>query len=279
MGYYPGVLSVGHPEIKIGVNGGWTFGDLAGDVKIESVPLHLEFELPNTLIKAELPDNAPARSAGDLMKKFQVGDTQGNGGKSAAINLGVLSNEALSVLGNIQGRRLLFYVALGHIKLGPGNLPTALSIDYVGGPDGQLSGQVWSQYDTPQKDSDDTLFSIMLAAAYDGPGQSWTLEGGATSGRTDPVTIKELIEAFANVEGIPDIFSKLGINYLHLLYETGPGNFEFQCDVEVKNLFGENVSVEMIVDDRLHKVGGDTGEPAQKTGGDADTPAEKTREQ
>ena len=261
----PGTLSIGHPQITIGVNGGAAYGDLAGEAQIAGVPLDLALELPSTLLTAGLPDTATGQSAGDLMRKFQVSGAQAGDSGQGAIDLGALTLEALSVVGNVKGSRLLLYVAVGHIRLGPGDLSTQLTIDYLGGPDGQLSGQVWGQYDIHKQGSDDLLFSIVLAAAYDGPGKSWTLEGGAISATTDAVSIRDLIEAFSNAEGIPGVLDQLAIKYLHLVYETGPGNFEFQCDVEAKHLFGEDANVEMIVDVQLHKVAGEGAAQYAKT--------------
>jgi len=285
-----GILSLSSPSIDVHVIGktapdGRTLvsGAVAGVVKVSQVPIFIQVELPDGTFLAHLvtagepgtDGSPPPPSASSLLQAFQVGGDKPKAEDGGGVDLGVLTLNDLTVVGSMPARRVLFHLALGNIPVGPGDLNTQLTIDYFGGPDAQLSGQVWGQYDILQKGSDDTLFSIMLAAAYDGPGQSWKLEGGATSGRTDPVTIKELIEAFSDVEGIPDLFNDLGIKYLHLLYESGPGNFEFQCDVEVEHLFGENANVEMIVDVRLHKVGSDEGEPAEKTGDDAGAP-EKT---
>lgn len=259
----PGILALSHPEITIGVTGGSAYGDVDGDAQVEGVPLHLTLELPTTVLTASLPDTTPAPSAGKLLQSFQVTEPQGNGRANAAIDLGVLSLEALSVLGNIEGSRLLLYMALGHIEFGPGDLATQLTIDYIGGPNSQLSGQVWGQYDIHRKDSDDTLFSIMLLAAYDGPGKSWKFEGGAAGAGGEPVTISDLIEVFTDSADIPGIFNQVDISYLHLAYETGSGDFEFQCDVDVSDLFGAEATVEMIVDVHLHKVGQATGKSAQ----------------
>jgi len=126
---------------------------------------------------------------------------------------------------------------------------------------------VWGEYDILKKGSTDILFSLLLVAAYDGPGKNWKFEGGAASAGDKAVTIKELIGAFTDTDGIPGVFDQLAIRSLHLTYETGPGNFEFECDVEVHDLFGAGATVEMVVSVRLHKAGAATGRATWALGG------------
>ncbi|MBK7218724.1 MAG: hypothetical protein IPH95_17120 [Candidatus Promineofilum sp.] len=272
----PGVLALASPSIAIYITGKAdaydrvrVSGTVAGVVEIESIPLFIELELPSGAFEVQLlmPGEAPGAeakrpNAGALLNTFQVGGAPGQGENGAGIDLGVLALQDLTILGSVPARRLFLHLALGHIPLGPGELAAQLTIDYFGGPNGQVSGQVWGEYDILKKGSTDILFSLLLVAAYDGPGKNWKFEGGAASAGDKAVTIKELIGAFTDTDGIPGVFDQLAIRSLHLTYETGPGNFEFECDVEVHDLFGAGATVEMVVSVRLHKAGAATGRSA-----------------
>lgn len=255
----PGILAFASPSVEMYITGKAdeydtvrVSGAVSGVVEIEKTPVFIEVELPNGTFKAELlkGDDYAKHSAGALFQKFQVGSTQQNTKDDKGIDLGALTIEDLVVLGSIPARRLLFHLALGHISIGPGDMAVQMTIDYFGGENSQLSGQVWGQYDIHKKNTQDTLFSLMLSAAYDGPGKNWKFEGGAAG---SGVSIADIIGAFTDTGGVPGILNQIVIRYLHLSYETGPGNFEFQCDVEVKELFGKDAEVEMIVEVRLQK--------------------------
>ena len=259
----PGTVALAEPKIEIIVVGSNISAEISGDIIIHEIPLNLAVELPNSSFRADLKrdETEGGQSATALLNSFQIGSTNGNRQGRPGLKLESVTLNDLSLLGNIRARRALFHLALSKIPLGHGKLATQLTIDYTGGANSQLSGMIWGQYNISRKGSnDDTLFSLMLLAAYDGPGKSWKFEGGAVSGSEKAVSVKDLIEAFTDADGIPGIFAQLGIKYLHLAYETGPGNFEFQCDVEVDDLFGENANVELIVDVRLQKVGSEGGQ-------------------
>ena len=272
----PGILALASPSIGVQITGKTypggqvlVSGEVAGVVEVAQLPIFIEVWLPDGTFQAHaLIQGEPGVAgfkppdASALLQTFQVGGDTPQGEQKGGIDLGVLTLNDMTVLGAVPARRVLFHLALSQITLGPGDLAAQLTIDYFGGPESQLSGMVWGQYTIHKKGSDDPLFSIMLAAAYDGPGKNWKLEGGAASATTDAVSIKDLIEAFSDAEGIPGILDDLAIKYLHLVYETGPGNFEFQCDVEVEHLFGKDARVEMIVDVRLHRATDAAGGPA-----------------
>ena len=259
----PGVLALANPSITLQIIGSHQLipihanGTVSGLIEIEEIPIFIEVMLPDGTFKAELVQSEETQpTAGLILNKFQAGAKQQESHGDQGFDLGPVTLEDLSLLGSVRTRRLLVHLALGQIDLGPGELETQLTVDYMGGANSQLSGMIWGQYNISRKGSnDDTLFSLMLLAAYDGPGKSWKFEGGAVSGSEKAVSIKDLIEAFTDADGIPGIFAQLGIKYLHLAYETGPGNFEFQCDVEVDDLFGAGVDVELIVDVRLQRMG------------------------
>lgn len=265
----PGVLALASPSITVNIRGKadpddhlHVSGTTSGIVEIEEIPIYVEIDLPNGTFKAELlkqDDSGTSTGAGSLLHSFQVGGEPQHAENGQGFDLGALTLDDLTVLGSIPARRLLLHLALGQFQLGPGELAAQLTIDYFGGEDSQLSGQVWGQYDIHKDGGADALFSLMLAAAYDGPGKSWKFEGGAASASDGAVMIADLIAAFTDTGGIPGVFDQLGIRYLHLTYETGSGDFAFQCDVEVKDLFGADAKVEMIVDVHLQKVGDATG--------------------
>lgn len=271
----PGILALASPSIAVQITGKTNpddqvlvSGEVAGVVEVAQLPIFIEVWLPDGTFQAHLLIQGEPGVAGfkppdasALLQTFQVGSDTPKGEQKGGIDLGVLTLNDMTVLGAVPSRRVLFHLALSHISLGPGDLDGQLTVDYFGGPESQLSGMVWGQYNIHKKGSETPLFSIMLAAAYDGPGKNWKLEGGAASATADAVTIKDLVEAFSDAEGIPGVLDQLAIKYLHLVYETGPGNFEFQCDVEVEHLFGENARVEMIVDVQLHRMTDANGGP------------------
>ena len=291
----PNLLALAAPSITVYVTGKADADDrtqvsatVAGTVEIKDIPIFIEVELPDGTFEARLlqedavgdasmgglsadspqPEDAgndtrtAGHPAGALLQHFQVGGTS-QSGNTQGFDLGLVRLNDLTIRGHIPTRRLLLHLALDSIRLGPGDLAAQLTIDYIGGANSQLSGMVWGQYDILAKDSSTTLFSLMLAATYDGPGQNWRFEGGATSG--EGVTIKQVVEAFTDSDNIPGVLDRLELRYLHLAYETGSGNFEFECDVEVGALFGEHSSVEMIVDVHLHKADGASGTPTTYT--------------
>ena len=268
----PGVLALEAPSVTITINGRrnpfenyQVVGIIKGVVEIEEIPIAIDIELPSGTFKAELlKEDGSTNKPTSLFNKFQVGSADQSKG-NPGIDLGALTLDDLTVMGGVRSRHLLLHLALSNIQLGPGDLATQLTIDYFGGKEGSLSGQIWGEYHIHKKNTKNKIFSLMLAAGYDGTNKSWKFAGGAASASEgDAPSIKTLLEAFTDANNIPAILNDLAIKYLYLTYDTGSGNFEFNCDVEASHLFDEgedakDAKVEMIIDVHLQRV--EEGDP------------------
>lgn len=249
----PGVIALESPSISMQVEGGRVSGSVSGIVEIENIPLLIEVDLPGELISVQLVkgDGKP-QSAAALLQNFKASPDRGKKPNSKGVNLGALTLNDLKLLGSIKGQRALFHLALGNIKIGPGDMALQLTLDYVGGTNSQITGSVYGEYDVKRKgDPKTNLFSISLLAEYDGPEQGWLFEGSASAS----CSIKDLILAFdSDAKGIPGFLSDLAIKFLNLSYNTGRGDFAFSCEVDVKDLFAANTEVDLIVSINLRKV-------------------------
>lgn len=251
----PDVLSLASPSITISIEGKQVSGVVSGIVEIEQIPILIQVTLPNGTFKAQLvkEQDKQTPAARDLFSKFHVGSNSPSTNNSSGIDLKVLTIEDLMILGSVRARHLLFHLALGDIKIGPGKMSTQLTIDYFGGKKSQVSGMIWGEYDIIPKEATEPIFSPTLSATYNGPGKSWHFEGGASSGKTHP-TIAALIQVFDNnLNNVPDFLHHLKIYSLHMVYDSGTGSFEFSLDVDVTDLFGPGTDLEMKIDIKLHK--------------------------
>jgi len=254
----PGVIALESPSISMQVEGGRVSGSVSGVVEIENIPLLIEVDLPGELISVQLvKGDEDTQSAAALLQNFKVSPDGAKPPKGKGVKLSALTLNDLKLLGSIKGRRALFHLALGNIKIGPGNTALQLTLDYVGGTNSQITGSVYGEYDIKKKgDPKTNLFSLSLLAEYDGPEQGWLFKGSASSGDGPACSIKDLILAFdSDATTIPDFLSELAIKFLNLSYNTSTGNFSFSCDVDVKDLFGPDTEVDMIVSINLQKVG------------------------
>ncbi|MEM7572194.1 MAG: DUF6603 domain-containing protein [Bacteroidota bacterium] len=272
----PGVVALEAPKIDIQVEGGRISGSVTGVVEIENISLLLEGELPNETLSIRLAAAENQQlSAKELLQKFQV--KPGGNKPGSGIELGALTLDDLSLLGSIKDRRGLFHLALGKIKIGPGDMALQLTLDYTGGTNSRIAGSVWGEYDIFKKDDPNTkLFALLLLAEYDGPEQGWLFSGSETSGSTNtndsnnntakPASVAELIQAFdPEVKDIPAFLRELAIRFLNLSYNTGTGDFAFSLEVDTDGLFGPNAEVDMIAKVDLRKVGAGATATYEKT--------------
>lgn len=251
----PGIIALESPSISMQILGGSISGSVSGIIEIEKIPLLVEVDLPEETVTVKLTSDAGKNnSAADLLKKFQVSPDKATKPDSKGINLGnALTLQDLTLLGSIKGRRALFHLALGQIKIGPGEMGLQLSLDYTGGTNSRISGSVYGEYDIKQPGNSGTnLLTLTLLAEYDGPEQGWLFKGSESA----TCSIGELIEVFdPGAKGVPDFLNNLTLKFLNLSYNTGTQSFSFSCEVDAKQLFGANTEADLIIGIDLKKSG------------------------
>ncbi|KAA3637230.1 MAG: hypothetical protein DWQ02_07050 [Bacteroidetes bacterium] len=252
----PGVIELESPSIGIEIFGGNVSGSVSGIIEIENIPLLVEVDLPEELVTVKLvpPGKGETQSAADLLQKFQASPNKATKPDSKGVNLGnALTLQDLTLLGSIKSRRALFHLALGQIKIGPGEMGLQLSIDYTGGTNSNIKGSVYGEYDIKkQNDPNTNLLSLTLLAEYDGPEQGWLFQGSESAS----CSIGELVTAFdKNAKDIPGFLNNVTLKFLNLSYNTGTQSFSFSCEVDAKELFGDNTEADLIISIDLIKSG------------------------
>lgn len=257
----PSVLSVRGFSVALEFGKGYRYGKVSAIINLGDIPISIALELPNTSfeIGTKMP-TAEGITAKALFDKFGLAAVLQTA-SSAGINLETLALKELRILGNASGRRIYFYLSLGNLQIGPGQLSTMFELDYFGGANSSKSGQLYGQYDILRKGpSEEVLFSITLSALFDGANKDYHFKGAATApDPAAPPSVTDLIAAFADIDGIPGILNDLKIKQLSLAYQTASKKFDLICDVVVDDLFGTDASVEMIVNVHLEKGGAETG--------------------